>query len=403
MEEKTERKKYEFYLEINSLKDHKLYLRKAGDYNDTQNEDGKTNDQEESKSNNNNGDTHGQKQKFEECWGFDNAADELKDFNTWKEAFFPTLLEKYNINKEDCKVLVKGPKAVFDFFREENYKPYFELVGVPIEELKDNNIEELLLKWYAKKEDFKSKDIRVCLANLKKDLEEDLTTKKKRCEEFKSEIHEKEKEKQQYSNKEIENQIEQCENKKNQILGDIKIIFDKENLRIRKKEGTFYDKNELKASIVLENEIGRKINSLSVEINLRRSLYNISDDFTQESKDYYENSIKQEKGGLFRKEKFSFDTTEFYKKLEDLLNMYVEKAEDAAEDCYNEKINNLREAENGKTAKIKELDEEIKSKETEVNNLNEEISKIKEFLDEYYKLINPPKQNSEETEGNNNE
>lgn len=206
MEEKTERKKYEFYLEINSLKDHKLYLRKAGEeifYNDTQNEDGKINDQEECKSNNNKEDTHGKEQKFEECWGFDNAAGKLKDFNTWKEDFFPTLLEKYNINKEDCKVLVKGPKAVFDFFRDENYELYFELVGVPIKELNNNDIEELLLKWYAKKEDFKNEDIRVCLANLKKDLEKKLTTKKKRCEELKSEIHEKEKEKQHYSNEEI--------------------------------------------------------------------------------------------------------------------------------------------------------------------------------------------------------
>ena len=106
MEEKTERKKYEFYLEINSLKDHKLYLRKAGEeifYNDTQNEDGKINDQEECKSNNNNGDTHGKEQKFEECWGFDNAADELKDFNTWKEDFFHCLffyiilIRKYSV------------------------------------------------------------------------------------------------------------------------------------------------------------------------------------------------------------------------------------------------------------------------------------------------------------------
>ena len=95
--------------------------------------------------------------------------------------------------------------------------------------------------------------------------------------------------------------------------------------------------------------------------------------------------------------------TEFDKKLEELLNMCVKKAEDAAKDYYNKKINNLKKGENGKTAKINELDREIKSKENEVNNLNEEISKIKEFLDEYYKLINPPKQNSEETEGNNNE
>lgn len=384
MEEKTERKKYEFYLEINSLKDHKLYLRKAGEekfYNDT----------------------HGKEQKFEECWGFDNAADELKDFNTWKEDFFPTLLDKYNINKEDCKVLVKGPKAVFDFFRDENYELYFELVGVPIEELNNDNIEELLLKWYAEKEDFKSENLRVCLKNLKEDLEKKLTTKKKRCEELKSEIHEKEKEKQHYSNEEIENQIKQCVNKKNQILEEIKTIFDKENLRISKKEGTFNDKSELEASIVFDNKIGRKINSSCSESNLRRSLDKISDEFTQKSKDYYENSIKQEKGGFFKKEKFSFDTTEFYKKLEELLNMCVKKAEDAAKDYYNEKINNLKEYENGKTAKINELDVEIKNKKSEMHNLNEEILKINNFLDEYYKLINPPKQNSEETEGNNNE
>lgn len=410
MEEQTERKKYEFYLEINSFKDHNLYLRKAGEENYIQNENGKTTDQQDSVSNKNSEETYGKKQHFEECWGFDNASDELKDFYAWKEYFFPTLLDKYNINKEDCKVIVKGPVEVHNFFKQEEYKDYFEMKGKPIVLLKDEDIEKFLLEYYGKKEMFPADDIRACYNNLITNLNENLLDKEQKVKQKTSIIENNENQIQKLKNEnpEIINQIKICKAVENEIIEKIKSIFDDKKISLKGKDKYLKDvknREEVKIHINYENKIEREIKSLNVESDLKQKFNTLFSELSNKLKSSYDDSIEEKKVGFIIKKKieFSFNETNFTGRVQSILKDFRNQAENEIKSYYDEKINDLESKNNEISEGIEKSITTNQRLRQDIENLEEEITKIVKFLQKYHELRNSTKQNSEETEENNNE
>lgn len=408
MGEQTE-KKYEFYLEINSFKDHNLYLRKAGEENYIQNENGQITDQQDSVSNKNSEETHGKKQHFEECWGFDNASDKLKDFDAWKEKFFPTLLEKYNINKEDCKVLVNGQEEVFNFFSQEEYLPYFEMDGQPIELLNDDVVEELL-RCYKKESEYKENNIRVCLKNLIEQKKDELTIKRQDKKDKELEFKENQ-DKQQNLEKEYKEtgfQIEKYKNEKENILEKINSIFDDKKISLKGKDKSLKDvknREEVKVHINYENKIEREIKSLNVESDLKQKFNTLFSELSEKLKSSYDDSIEEKKVGFIikKKIKFSFNETNFTGRVQSILKDFRNQAKNKIKSYYDEKINDL-ESKNNEIREGKEnsitTNERLRQ---DIKNLEEEITEIVNFLQKYHELRNSTKQNSEESEENNNE
>lgn len=412
MEEQTERKKYEFYLEINSFKDHNLYLRKAGEENYIQNENGKTTDQQDSVSNKNSEETYGKKQHFEECWGFDNASDELKDFYAWKEYFFPTLLDKYNINKEDCKVIVKGPVEVHNFFKQEEYKDYFEMKGKPIVLLKDEDIEKFLLEYYGKKEMFPADDIRACYNNLITNLNEKLLDKEQEVKQKTLIIENNENQIQKLKNEnpEIINQIKICKAVENEIIEKIKSIFDDKKISLKGKDKYLKDvknRDDVKIHINYENKIEQEIKSLSIEPDLKQIFNTLSSKLSDKLKFSLDDSIEEKKVGLIKriikKIEFSFNETKFTESKKLILEKYRSQVKREITSYYDEKIKHLENTKKENESNITNYNDQNGQLKKVIEDLNQKIENIKEFLDKNNKLIESTKQNSEETEVNNNE
>ena len=79
-------------------------------------------------------------QNFDECWGIQDSVYQRKIFDFWKDSFLPMLLQKYNIDEENCRVLYQGPKEMHDFFSQERYKNIFEAVGEPIKRIEESEL-----------------------------------------------------------------------------------------------------------------------------------------------------------------------------------------------------------------------------------------------------------------------
>lgn len=391
MEEQLE-KKYEFYLEINALHDHKLYLTKAGDKRYTLEE----------------------KQNFEECWGFDDASMEQKHFDAWKDKFFPTLLDKYNIDIADCKVKVKGPIEVFNFFYKEEYSCVIEKDGEPIELLKDEDIEKILCLGEQLEFERSDDDSRNAYKKLIDEVEQSYNTYDKEFKNLEEQLNANEKDITNI-NEEIrknDNIIDELQKEKGEMLQQLDNFLSKENIEKalipqRKYEDKYATREDLLNLISVSyntKKLEKEINKLEIRNEIKelcnKYLKYINSQSDKKRKDAVSEVTvkslpwKKTTNYIFISENFSND-------IENLLKNNNIKTR--IEDFYQIKI---KEQENDKSEnekKIENLNQENTNFKKNISNLQEKLKKLNDFLDENKKLRNSNKEKTEEEKDDTDE
>lgn len=163
-------------------------------------------------------------QNFDECWGIQDSVYQRKIFDFWKDSFLPMLLQKYNIDEENCRVLYQGPKEMHDFFSQERYKNIFEAVGEPIKRIKESEL------WTRLDEESKNK---FSMENENSVIEfytdKYIPEKKEELEKFQTELNE------------IETTLNEEKGKSEELnkeLEKIKTKIDKEQKEIKEKENS---------------------------------------------------------------------------------------------------------------------------------------------------------------------
>ena len=404
MEEQLE-KKYEFYLEINALRDHELYLTKAGEnrYNDLENKN------------------PGEKQNFEECWGFKNASIEQKHFDAWKEKFFPTLLDKYNIDIADCKVKVKGPIEVFNFFDKEEYSCVIEKDGEPIELLKDEDIEKILCLGEKLEFERSDDDSRNAYKKLIDEVEQSYNTYDKEFKNLEEQLNANEKDITNI-NEEIrknDNIIDELQKEKGEMLQQLDTYLSKENIEKalipqREYKEEYETKEEIK-KIVFDyyntKKIKKQIKNLIIKTEIKNCCNEYIEEIDKEIEKIAEDAITRRdipgRKGLFQKTtrtigyKYKFDVDKFSEYVKNLLQGNNIKTR--IEDFYQIKI---KEQENDKSEnekKIENLNQENTNFKKNISILQEKLKKLNYFLDENKKLRNSNKEKTEEEKDDTDE